>query len=371
MSKTRVLQVFASLDMGGAECRMMDIYRAIDRSKIDFDFVTLQLGKQYFENEISKFSCKVIKIHSPRDIGILKHIKELRKCIREGQYDAIHAHTSYHCGLVMLAAYLEKVPIRITHARTNGSIQKSFLTKLYIGFGRILINRFSTHKLAISKESGKFVFGKSKFKVIPNSIVLDKYIHISAEEISELKRELKINASCFVVGHIGRFDRFKNQRFVIDVFSELIKSRPNSKLVLVGDGELKSDLEVYVQELKIDDKVIFTGVRNDVPKLINSFDVLLFPSIVEGLGGVVLEAQAANIPSVVSENIPNEVDLKLGLIKKLDLISPVDDWVDALIGNFTLSNTDDIKNSFEQRGYTISYAVNYYSKIYQGINDEV
>lgn len=366
--KIRVLQVFASLDMGGAECRMMDVYRSIDREQIQFDFVTLQQEEQFFENEIESLGGKVIKLQSPREIGIKNHIQALRKCMREGNYQAVHAHTSYHCGIVMYAAKKEGIPVRITHARTNGSIQKSFKTKAYISFGRRLINRYSTKKLAISEESGKFVFGNDSFEVVPNSIDLGIYQQVAQSDINKQKIELNIKENEVVIGHVGRFDRFKNQRFVIDVFAEYLKENPNAKLVLTGDGDLKSELGKYAIQLNISDRIIFTGVRNDIPVLMNVFDVLLFPSIIEGLGGVVLEAQAAGTPAVISENVPKTVDVGLGLITRCSLETDKSVWIKNIQDCFAIHSPDYsvIKKCFDQTGYSLDASVKRYIDIYKG-----
>ena len=366
--KIRVLQVFASLDMGGAECRMMDVYRYIDRDYIQFDFVTLQQGEQFFEKEIKSLGGKVIKLQSPREIGIKNHIRALRECMRNGCYQAVHAHTSYHCGIVMYAAKKEGIPVRITHARTNGSIQKSFKTKAYISFGRRLINHYSTKKLAISEASGKFVFGNDSFEVVPNSIDLCIYQHVAQSDINNLKIELNIKENEVVIGHVGRFDRFKNQRLVIDVFAEYLKENQNAKLVLTGDGDLKSELEQYAGQLDISDRIIFTGVRNDVPVLMNLFDVLLFPSIVEGLGGVVLEAQAAGTPAVISENVPETVDVGLGLITRCSLETNKSIWVKKIQDSLAVSIPEFsiIKKRFDQSGYSLNASAKRYIDIYEG-----
>lgn len=366
--KLKVLQVFASLDMGGAECRMMDVYRYIDKQKIQFDFVTLQEGTQYFENEIESLGGKVIKIPSPRKVGVRNHISALRACMRSGGYNAVHAHTSYHCGIVMFAAHKEGIPVRITHARTNDSIQRDIKTKAYIAFGRALINRYSTNKLAISEASGRFVFGHNNFEIVPNSIDLDLYENICENEINDVRKEFNLSVEQIVIGHVGRFDRFKNQRFVIDVFLDYLKEKPQSRLVLIGDGELKEELQQYSKEHKIDSKIIFTGVRSDIPLWMNLFDVLLFPSVIEGLGGVVLEAQAAGTPAVISDNVPDSVDVGLNLIKRLSLDADKSSWINEINDSLVMAKPkqDLIRNCFDESGYSLASSAKRYVEIYKG-----
>ena len=351
----KVLQVFGSLNMGGAESRMMDIYRNLDREACEFDFLTMQTDHQYYEDEITELGGKIIKIDSPRKSGVIKHISTLYKIMKSGKYDAVHAHTSYHCGLVALVAFFARIPVRISHARTTGSKQKSKLKGLFLFFGRSLVNLFSTYKFAISNDAGKFLFGKSKFEVVPNAIDTDKYLNISQDEIVQLKKELKFDNDKLIIGQIGRFDPMKNHEFTLNWFSQFLQIKPDAVLLLVGDGPLRSDMEKLAKELDIADEVVFTGVRGDVPKLIHIFDVLFFPSIFEGLGGVVLEAQAAGVPSVVSTGVPHETNLGLGMVERCSLDSDFIEWNNAILQSLSKHNIsqEEILSAFDNAGYSI------------------
>lgn len=369
-SPIKVLQVFSSLNMGGAESRMMDVYRHLDTTKIQFDFVTLSDEKQFFEDEIENLGGSVYKLHSPREVGVYQHIKELRECMHKNSYSAVHAHTSYHCGIVMLAAWLEHVPVRIAHARTTGSKSTSKAKRLSIVSGRWLIRLFSTHRLAISKKAGEFVFGNSQFEVLPNAIDVNKYQNTTEKEIDTLKRKLNISGSEYVIGQIGRFDPMKNHTFTVNWFSEFIKESPESKLILVGDGQLRENIARQAQQLGVDQNVVFTGVRSDVPELIHCFDVLFFPSVFEGLGGVVIEAQAAGVPVVMSDAIPTETDMNLGLIQRISLKSDLSDWTSAVIDSRTIIRPtfECINRNFEENKYTLSAEISRLSEIYRGVS---
>ncbi len=354
--KLKVLQVFGSLNMGGAESRMMDAYRNLDHNICDFDFLTmLKDDGQYYETEINSLGGNIIKIDSPRKSGILCHIINLYKIIKNGKYDAVHAHTSYHCGVVAMVAFFAGIKVRISHARTTGSKQKSRLKGMLLFFGRCLVNLFSTHKFAISNNAGNFIFGKSKFQLVPNAIDINKFLNISVEETTKLKSELNIPQNKIVIGQIGRFDQMKNHKFTLNWFLQFLQIKPDSVLVLVGDGPLRSDMEKLAGELGINDKVIFTGVRGDAPKLIYIFDVLFFPSIFEGLGGVVLEAQAASVPAVVSTNVPLETDLGFDMVERCSLDNGFNEWNNAVL--YSLSkpkpNQEKILNAFDNNGYSI------------------
>lgn len=366
--KIKVLQVFGSLNRGGAECRMMDVYRHIDLKECQFDFVSLSQDEQDFEGEIRSMGGEIYKLQSPRESGIVKHIKDLRQCIRQGDYDAVHAHTSYHCGLVMLAAWLEHVPVRIAHARTTGSKQNGSLKKIFLCFGRSLINQFANVRLAISEDAGLFLFRTYKFQIIPNAIDMKIYQNISDADISRLKKELSIPEKCFVIGQIGRFDSMKNHRFTVEWFTRYSSVHPEALLVFVGDGKLRSEIEKEVHERHLDDKVRFTGVRNDVNLLIHVFDVLFFPSLFEGLGGVVLEAQAAGIPCVESDTIPSETDLGLGITLRTSLQAPLDQWSLQVERSkaIYIPSQQEISNAFNSAGYSIESVTDRYVSLYRG-----
>ncbi len=368
MAKLKVLQVLGSLNMGGAESRMMDVFRQIDREATEFHFLVLNTEEnQYFEAEIRSLGGTIIKTDAPKAKDAIRHVQTLRKILFEGKYDAVHAHTSYHCGLVMYAAKKEGVPVRISHARTNGSKRKSLFKQAYIAFGKWLIGRCATNKLAISKAAGQFLFGNKKFDVVQNTIALDTYLgHRAEREI--IRQDLGVDADSFVIGQIGRFDPMKNHEFTIEWFNGYLKQNQNARLVFVGDGALRSDIEQRVQEYGLEGKVLFLGVRSDVARLLSAFDVLFFPSKFEGLGGVVLEAQAAGIPVVQSTQIPRETDLGLGLITRVSLQSSLEEWASAVDGakGALRPSEDEIIKAFEEHGFIIQAVTKRYLEIYNG-----
>jgi len=363
-----ILQVFASLNMGGAECRMMDVYRNADRTEIQFDFVTLTPEKQYFEDEIQNLGGKVYKLKSPREIGFIKHINEIRSCIKRNNYDVVHAHTSYHCGIVMLAAWLEHVPVRISHARTTGSQSKSKGKTVLLVLGRVLINLFATKKLAISNAAGRYVFGNHKYEVLPNAIDIDKYQGVDKAEIDTLRSELGLNISDFVIGQIGRFDPMKNHEFTVKWFKQFLEVEHRAKIIFIGDGQLREGINELVASMDISNRVIFTGARNDVYKMIHLLDVLFFPSIFEGLGGVAIEAQAVGIPVVESNTVPIETDMGLGLVQRIALNAGLSDWTNAVLKSKELSRPSykQINVMFKKNKYILSSTINRLTELYKG-----
>ena len=142
MKIIRILHIFSSLNVGGAECRVIDFVRAFDREKYHFDFLTMKTEAQYFDKEILQLGCNEYKIPQPRETGIIKNIILMYRIMKAGNYDAIHAHTSFHSGLACFAAWLAGIPIRISHSRTSNSEKYRFFTKLYTKIGKFFINLF-------------------------------------------------------------------------------------------------------------------------------------------------------------------------------------------------------------------------------------
>lgn len=359
----RVLQVFASLNLGGAESRIMDVYRNIDRTAYAFDFLTMQQEPQYYEEEIKSLGGNVIKIAPPREDGPLKNLRTMELVMREGNYNAVHAHTSYHCGTVMLAAKRAGIPVRISHSRTTGSKHCGIASKVLLITGKLLIRRYATVRLAISKEAGSYLFGSSDFTVLRNAIDLKKYEKMDAGLADALRAEFSLTNAMPVIGQVGRFDSMKNHGFTLKLFSEYLKAHPSAKLVLIGDGPLRAERESDAESLGIRDKVVFTGVRGDVSTWMSLFDLLLVPSVFEGLGGVILEAQAAGTPVIKSDSFTDAADLHLGLVKKCSLKRP-EEWLDAMEGQWLVPSKEAIDEAFCTNGYSLASCVDAMCRLY-------
>ncbi len=368
MRKVTVLQVFGSLEMGGAESRMMDVYRNMDRDAYTVDFLTMKDGIQHYEPELIASGTRVIHIKNPRHVSVFRHIAQLHRVMKEGHYQAVHAHTSYHCGIALLAAWMAHVPVRIAHARTTGTKQTSLKTRIASCMGKGLIRAFSTQRLAISKNAGAYLFGNMSFRVVPNSICTAQYINSADAQIFAFKQELDIPQDAFVIGQIGRFDGMKNHKFTLQWFANYKKSHADAWLVFVGDGALRQEMEELAEALGIRRYVRFTGVRADVPQLIRIFNVLFFPSLFEGLGGVVLEAQAAGVPVVESENIPAEADLGIGMVTQCRLEAELSIWSAAVNAcrSFAAPSKEEIAAAFDKNGYSIDAVTNIYCRLYAG-----
>jgi len=235
---------------------------------------------------------------------------------------------------------------------------------------RVMINSFSTHLLACSKGAGQYLFGekgleKANYAYFPNVIDYEKFISTSQIEMKKFKVEEGLG-NHFVLGHIGTFKEVKNHLFLLKMMEKMGK-HPSSKLILVGDGELRKPLQTEVAKMGLVDKVRSLGVREDIATILSSMDVFIFPSLSEGLGLVLLEAQASGIPCIVSEAIQPEADLNIGLVTRLKLADGPQVWADKAI-ELASNKEHDVKKvitGFEENGYSIKKGISKLMHIYQ------
>ncbi|MCG7406100.1 glycosyltransferase family 1 protein [Paenibacillus sp. ACRRX] len=327
----RILHVFSRLDRGGAETRMMDVFRHMDRTRLQFDFLVLEPGQHHYDEEIEQLGGKKYMVRHPKRSGIFAHLKDMYQVMkREGPYQAVHAHTAHHAGLAMLAARLAGVTFRVCHARTSGT-SGSMLKRFSILFGRLLMLRYATRLLAISCEAGRYLFGQravdsGKVEVVPNAIDLSPYCRLQEIEVASSRRYIGIPDCQLLLGHIGRLHTVKNHVFLFKLLAHLRDSQIDARLVLIGGGALRKQLEQQAEDNGVLSCVHFLGVRTDIPPLLRLLDVFVMPSFYEGLGGAAIEAQAAGIPCVLSSSLPEEVDMKTGLVRFLSLHQPIGDW---------------------------------------------
>lgn len=366
----KVLHIVGGMNVGGTETMLINLYRKLN-TNIQFDFISYYDKDAYYDDEIRKLGGQVIKIDSPNKVGMIKSIKNLCEAIKEnGPYDAVHAHTLFNCGVAMIAARLSGIKVRVSHAHTNLDNTKNIIRKIYIWCMRRTINLFSTDCIACSESAGKYLFGESitlskKYKLLPNYVDYKKYLNCS--DTKSVRQELGIKDDDIVVGHIGRFVEAKNHKFLLEVVSEMIILNNKVKLILAGDGELRKDMECYAEELGIKENVYFLGIRKDIDKILNNLDIFIFPSIYEGLGLVMIEAQSAGIPCLVSEAIQKEADLDIGLVKQINLNDKKELWIKEafeLIENKN-KNKKQILSAIKNKGYDLDNIINKLLEIYK------
>lgn len=340
------------MNRGGAETLIMNLYRNIDRSKVQFDFLTCKEG--VFDNEIVKMGGKVHRIPYISDVGHFKYVKELNNFfITNYQYKIVHSHMDKMTGLVLREAKKAGIPIRISHSH-NTSSEGGIASKVYKWYAGNFILRNTTNFFACSNYAAKWLFKKKSHstKILKNGIECDKFV-FSQRVREEVRRELKLDTNTFVLGHVGRFAHQKNHGFLIETFAEFHKINQDSVLILVGDGPLRLDIKKQVENLNLQDKVKFVGIRSDIQRLLQSFDVFVFPSLHEGLPVSLIEAQGSGLPCIISDNISQEVDIGSNLIEFIAL-SDKGLWIEKIKGiSAKHVGRKNITSTLAKQGYDI------------------
>lgn len=366
----KVLHVVGGMNVGGTETMLMNLYRKVNED-IQFDFISYYEKEGYYDSEIERLGGKVIKIKAPNKIGAIRSIVDLKKVIEEnGPYEAVHAHTLFNCGIANLAAKISGVKVRISHAHTTLDNSESFIKKVYISIMRSMIKIFSTDFLACSNGAGEYLFGDSiknnkGYKVLPNYIDYKEFLNCNKD--TNLKKELRLQEDDKLIVHIGRFMEAKNHKFLVKLIKDIVSKDEKIKAIFVGDGHLRNDVENKVKELGLENNILFLGIRKDISNILNCCDLFILPSIYEGLGLVMLEAQASGLHCLVSEAIQPEADLGVGLVKQIKLDDGIDKWADEalkLIGKKN-NNKEAIEEAFKAKGYEIEDIVNTLLDVYK------
>ena len=303
----RVAHIIGKWLGGGVEAVVMNYYRHIDRTKIQFDFLCDEDSTNIPYEEIEQLGGRVILI--PPYQKVFKYQKELIRIFKENNYKIVHSHINTLSVFPLRAAKKAGVKVRIAHSHSTTNKKewkKNLLKQVLRPFSKV----YATDYMCCSELAGRWLFGdkaydSKKVYLLNNAIDLDKFKY--NESLRKKKRkELGISDDTLVIGHIGRFKAQKNHTFLIDIFNELHKKNPNSLLLLVGQGPLKEEIENKVKELQLNDSVRFLGQRNDVNELYQAFDVFCLPSLYEGLPVVGVEAQASGLLCIFSDDMTKE-----------------------------------------------------------------
>ncbi len=322
----RVLQVVGTMDMGGAETLIMNLYRNIDREKIQFDFLCHNRIEAKYTDEIRQMGGKIYMVPGISHVGPIKYKSNLYKFFKSHpEYQTVHSHHDLLSGIILSQAKKAGVKNRYSHSHSTYKTEKLF-QKLYKWVFKLFFVKSVTHAFACANEAGKALYiGKLKenFEFLPNGVDTKRFI-FSDENRNQMRNELGLNNQ-LVIGHVGRFMQQKNHDFLIDIFAEILKINSNAQLVLIGEGELKSEIESKVKGLKIENNVCFLGSRFDVNKILSGFDVLVFPSFYEGLSVAMVEAQANGVPILTSTSVSSEVAFT-DRVKQISLELSAEDW---------------------------------------------
>lgn len=315
--KIRILHVVSSLSItNGIMNVIINYYRNIDRKRYQFDFLYFEDGSKTYKNEIENLGGRTYKINPPGLMNILNYRAYLKKYFLRTQipveFQLVHFHELALLALMapVLRNFGAKKIIAHSHSVSYSYHPiKSLRNKLF----SLKMRKNSDAFCACSKASARFWYGTDCFEklevnIINNAIDCEKfYFNKSVRE--KIRNELGITNSSIVFGHVGRFSKEKNHSFLMNVFYEYLKKQPNSILILIGDGIYFEKIQKRAIILGIKNRIIFLGQRSNIFELYQAMDIFVFPSISEGLGSAVVEAQVSGLPCVVSDTVPKEVDI--------------------------------------------------------------
>ena len=356
----RVLQVVTKMDRGGLETFVMNMYRNIDRSCVQFDFLCHRNGRFDYDEEINALGGRIYRVPrcNPLDPRYLKAIDSF---FEEQPYRVVHSHIDCMSAFPLAAAGRHGAVVRIAHSH-NSRQDKDYKYPLKLVCKR-RIRHEATDLFACGVEAGRWMFGSDDFTVVRNAIDVDAYA-FNGRRRERVRRELGIPPSSVVVGHVGRFSPVKNHAFILEVFAELLGCRHDAVLLLVGDGGLRPDIELHAKELGIFDSVRFLGVRSDVPDLMQAMDAFIMPSIYEGLPLVLVEAQASGLPCVISDSIPTDCDLAGSNVTRLPLSACAKSWAEALVNVFGKTRRTDGAGIVRRAGFDARETANWIESFY-------
>lgn len=326
----RVLHVLGGLQAGGAESFVINLYRAIDKDKVQFDFIKHISSKGVFEDEIAEKGGKIFQC--PQYTG-KNHFAYCRWWdnffVSHPEYHVIHGHVRSTAAIYLkIAKKYGLITIAHSHSTSNGRGASAFIKNVL----QLPIRNIADYLFACSDKAGVWLYGKKaitqeNYHMIPNGIDLKRFAFDPVKR-REMRQSLGITKDTVVLGHIGRLTVPKNHKFLLELFSQYHKSNPDSCLLLVGDGELFETIKQQCDNLKIGDSVKMVGSRTNTVDYYQVMDIFLFPSLWEGLGIAAVEAQANSLPCLVSDNVPKEA-LVTNTAKTLSLNKP-EDWLKEL-----------------------------------------
>lgn len=378
MDKIKIVHTIP-MGAGGISNLTLTINEKIDREKYEFDYLVFRNQKEFCDERAAKLgSPKLIVDVSNIKNPIIKGLKKIfgtAQLLKRENIKIVHIDASTPYDVVLaIAAKMAGVPKIIFHAHNDNYERKLTLRNIMQPIFRLIIPLVVTDYIAISEQAAEFLFPKAivkqkKYYLFKNGIDVNKYVFNS--EIRNNMRKKYGFSDKFVVGHIGRFVYQKNHDFLIDVFYNIVKKRENSILLLVGIGELQESIKKKVAELGIENKVVFWGVTEEVPDLLQMMDCFVFPSNYEGLGMVAIEAQCAGLPTVVSDVLPKEVNIT-ECLKRINLSKEADEWATSCIEFSDRIVREDQTYKVKKSGYDINDVVKKLEKLYseKEVNNE-
>lgn len=350
MNPIRVLHIVGKMDRAGAETMLMNLYRHIDRTQVQFDFITFTKDKGDYDDEIQTLGGKIIPLSSSNSILRMFELKSFLK--KHPEYQIVHSHVLLNNAFHLLTAKKVGVKNRISHSHSTSNGEMRGIKKIYEKWAKNVINCLSTYKISCGKEAAEYLFNSTEnVWFLNNAIDLEKYLEIAKNNKEYWSTLRKIKGLKLI--QVGRLNDVKNHQFSLEIAKNLKNKGMEFTFFIVGHGPLEISLKEKVKEYDLTDNVFFLGVRDDVPELMAGADLMLMPSLHEGFPVVLVESQAIGIDTIVSSNISSEVDLGLDLIEFQD-INFVDDWVSTILNwEKSIQSSDRIFSLLKGKGFDV------------------
>jgi glycosyltransferase involved in cell wall biosynthesis len=383
----RVLEVVFLMGRGGIESYLRNIIRHVDRQKFQVDFLVhiVEDADHPYIQELKDLGCRIIVCPDPRQCLFTpwRYIRAFKELLREyGPYDIIHSHAAPIDGAVLNLAKAAGVPIRIVTCHNPPPVKQihdhkagleNLLRRFYHTLSNLWINQYATLGLGVSTSATAYMFGPkwyqdARWQVLFCGVDLEPFY--DAVDPLALRTALGIPKDAFVVGNVGRFNKQKNHSFLVEIASEVIKREQNVYFLLIGEGELRTEIEHQINQLGLGRHFIFAGLRSDVPQLmLGAMDAFLLPSWFEGLPLVLVEAQAAGLPCIFTRSLTEEADNVDDLIRRLDLSEGAEVWAEAIVHiKKTMSSQRDRTAALEQlkdSPFNVEVAANKLFELYE------
>lgn len=345
----RVLNIIGSMQRGGAETFLMNIYRNIDREKVQFDFLLYSdQGINSYIQEIKEMG-GIIYTLPPKSKNFIGGLFMIRNLVKKEKYHIVWRHTNTPFKAIdLIMARLGGADHLILHSH-NSNVD--FTNKILGVLLRPVFIPWITERFACGQEAGKWMYGKRSFRIIANGVDVQKYKY--NEEIRNQYRARFGVEGKIVLGHIGRFEKAKNHKFLIKLMKKIVENRDDVILFLIGEGTLKQEIENQTTEMGLDNYIKFLGTRTDIPVILQMLDAVILPSLWEGVPVTLIEAQSAGVPCIVSDCVPHEVKV-LDNVEFLSLEESLDTWADQ-IGAMAGRRIEESSEIMQKAGYDMPH----------------
>lgn len=365
----RVLQVVGNMNRGGAEAFLMNVLRNC-KQDVKFYFLCFDQQKYDYEDEVVALGGEIIRIDFSK--GFFSRINQICKVLQQYQISTIHSHIQLASMYAVIAGRIARTPKIITHAHSASPGRKlNLIYRIYEFIAKKIIAGFSSDLLACGREAGQYLFDRHKFAVVNNGIDLVKF-KFDFKKRQQFRRQYGISEKDFVIGMVGRMEPVKNHQFALELFKKYFAEHQHLKLALAGQGSLSEALRKQVtSDTQLSDKIVFLGLVEDTESMYSAFDVLIMPSLYEGLPVALIEAQANGLLCLCSQTIDPLSDIS-GLLTFL----PIDEssyrlWSDQIDSVIALgrANNRTTPQKVYQSGYDVKDLVTKLMEVYNRQND--